>query len=47
MDQVSNWLLIGGFILNILTTMGAYVRLRVELEHRLTLLETHVLNEVH
>lgn len=35
--------LIGGLALNLLATIGAYVKLRVEIEHRLTALETHVL----
>ena len=35
-----------GLLLNLAATIGAYVRLRVQLEHRLTTLEAHVLGGV-
>lgn len=35
-----------GLVLNLIATLGAYVRLRVQLEHRLTVLEAHVLSGI-
>lgn len=35
-----------GLLLNLIATVGAYIRLRVQLEHRLTKLEAHVLGGV-
>ncbi len=41
--SVSEYFIFAGFGLNFIATIGAYIKLRVSIEHRLTVLETHII----